>query len=177
MEESLVQAKKIYYEYVDREITDIQDFDKFTDYLNEENKHDFIKAKIGSMTPENTPDFDKIKRKIEIKADKIPRVNSIQVVTRTDKAHIVNAKNYSKIKKWAWLAISTIGSVAMSIVLASIAFDKFAFSIASLFRFCTYMASIVMSIMTGMFKGYSVTKSETLDHLSRLTFIIDKYVN
>lgn len=48
-------------------------------------------------------------------------------------------------------------------------------SVENVFRYVTYLFSMTWAIVTSLVKGYNITKKETIDHIARLTMIVNRY--
>ena len=46
----------------------------------------------------------------------------------------------------------------------------------NLFRYLTYLFSILWALVSSLWSGYKTYKNATIDHLSRLTMIVNRYV-
>lgn len=175
-DDDIKKAKGIYDDNVSKEVKDITHLEKFLTTLDEQNREDFVKHKLGIRTKDNTKNYAKIKMKFERRAyRKIKRIRSVEIMTRGESPQFIDSKNYTKSNKRAYQIITSIVSMATSVFIASIVFNSLMLSWESAFRFATYLFSIGFTILTTIFKAYKSTGDETLDHLLRLQLILDKY--
>ena len=176
-EQDIVDAKKTYFKLVDDNIKDIEDFDKFLEIFNDERKKNYIKRKIGSRTPENCKNYDKILRKYTRKADKLHRTTSVEIMTNSDIVDDTDTRDFTKVYKRSYLTISTVVSFACSIVLACVAVKDILWNLQNLFKYATYVCTIGWSAMSAFIKSKKYTGKGILDHLSRMSYVITKYIN
>ena len=47
----------------------------------------------------------------------------------------------------------------------------------NVFRYAAYLCTICVTIWTTIMTAYKNTENEIIDHITRLQFIVDKYVN
>ena len=93
MEEAdIVTAKDKYFRYVDDNVTDIKDFDAFLVVLNQERREKYITRKMGSRTPENCKNYDKLLLKYQRKADKLKETEQQFIETLKPTYNQMNAK-------------------------------------------------------------------------------------
>lgn len=198
-EDDLKQEKEKYFKILDETVKDTNDLDKYLVLLNQENREHFIKNTIGSRTAKNlakktkwmcfwnpkyktlTPAeigqlrYEKLYFKVQRKADKLKPIKSAEIMALSDCELLYDAKNYAKIKKRRYQVTSTILTICFSVLLASIAFKEILMNWTNVFRYITYLFSIVSTIAMTVVKAYKMTGEETLDWFNRLKNILDKY--
>ena len=198
-EDDLKLEKDNYFKILDETVKDTNDLEKYLVVLNEENREHFIKNKIGSRSAKNLakktkwmcfwhPEYkklsesqigqiryDKLYFKIQRKADKLKLIKSEEIMALSDSELLYDAKNYAKSKKRKYQITSTILTVCFSILLASIAFKEILVNWENVFRYITYLFSIVSAISMTVVKAYKTTGEETYDWFNRLKYILDKY--
>lgn len=176
-ESDIVSAKDKYFKYVDDNVTDIKDFDAFLIQFNEERRQKYIARKIGSRTPENCKNFDKIVQKIQRKADKLRETTSIELITNTAVTDDMNTRDYTKIYKGIYLSFGTAISLFCSILLAFVAVKDIMWNIANLFKYLSYLFTVLTSTVSAVLKARKNTAKGVLDHLSRMSYVITRYIN
>lgn len=177
-DEDIKKAKRDYDNYVDSEVKDIYDFEEFLVILNEENRKNYVKNKLKNKTEQNCKNYKKLKEKYEKKSySKVREIKSSDVKTRGDTLYLADAKNYQKTKKYLYQIITTTFTVIFTTILAFIGFDKIFMSWANLFRYVTYLFTIAFTMASTITTAFRFTEEEVYDHLKRLQFIVDKYVN
>ena len=177
-EEDLIKAKEDYDKYVDKEITDIYDLEKFLKTLNEENRNNYIQNKLGNRTKDNCPKYEELKEKYtRLSYKRVKEIKASDIKTRGNTLYLADAKNYQKEKKIIYQTITTIGSIIFSTILAYIGFKELMLSWANVFRYISYLFTIAFTMYNTITTAFKNTEVETLDHLTRLQFIVDKYVN
>ena len=198
-EEDLLQERDNYFKMVDEVVKDTNDLDKYLVLLNQENRDHYIKNKIGCRTAKNLakktkwicfwhPSYKKLSEaeigeirynklyfKIQRKADKLKPIKSDEIMALSDKEILYDVKNYRKTKKRTYQIFSTILSTGFTILIASIAFREIMLDWTNVFRYVTYLFSILSTIAMTVLKAYRVTGEETKDWYSRLKFVLDKY--
>lgn len=198
-EEDLVQERDKYFRMVDEVVKDTNDLDKYLVLLNQENRDHYIKNKIGCRTVKNLakktkwlcfwhPSYKKLSEaeigeirynklyfKIQRKADRLRPIKSDEIMALSDKEILYDVKNYRKTKKRTYQILSTILSTGFTILIASIAFREIMLDWTNVFRYVTYLFSILSTIAMTVLKAYRVTGEETKDWYSRLKFVLDKY--
>lgn len=198
-EEDLVNEKDKYFSILDETVTDTNDLDKYLIILNQENRDHYIKNKLGARTAKNLskktkwmcfwhPSYRKLTKedigqirynklyfKIQRKADKLKPIKSEEIMALSDSEVLYDVKNYRKDKKRKYQITSTIVSTIFSIIIASIAFKEIMLNWVNVFRYITYVFSIVSTIAMTVVKAYRVTGDETFDWFNRLKFVLDKY--
>lgn len=198
-EEDLVQERDKYFRMVDEVVKDTNDLDKYLVLLNQENRDHYIKNKIGCRTAKNLakktkwlcfwhPSYKKLSEaeigeirynklyfKIQRRADRLRPIKSDEIMALSDKEILYDVKNYRKTKKRTYQILSTILSTGFTILIASIAFREIMLDWTNVFRYVTYLFSILSTIAMTVLKAYRVTGEETKDWYSRLKFVLDKY--
>lgn len=198
-EEDLLLERDTYFKMVDEVVKDTNDLDDYLVLLNQENREHYIKNKIGCRTAKNLAKktkwmcfwhpsykklseaeigqirYDKLYFKIQRKADKLRPVKSDEIMALSDKEILYDVKNYRKSKKRRYQIASTILSTGFTILIASIAFKEIMLDWTNVFRYLTYMFSILSTISMTVLKAYRTTGEETKDWYSRLKFVLDKY--
>lgn len=198
-EQDLIDEKDKYFKILDDTVKDSNDLDKYLVVLNQENREHFIKNKIGARTAKNLskknkwmclwhPSYKKLTKedigqirynklyfKIQRKADKLKPIKSEEIMALSDSEVLYDVKNYRKEKKHKYQITATIVSTIFSIIIASIAFKEIMLNWVNVFRYVTYVFSIVSTIVITIIKAYRVTGDETFDWFNRLKFILDKY--
>ena len=198
-EEDLIQERDKYFRMVDEVVKDTNDLDKYLVLLNQENRDHYIKNKIGCRTAKNLakktkwlcfwhPSYKKLSEaeigeirynklyfKIQRRADRLRPIKSDEIMALSDKEILYDVKNYRKTKKRTYQILSTILSTGFTILIASIAFREIMLDWTNVFRYVTYLFSILSTIAMTVLKAYRVTGEETKDWYSRLKFVLDKY--
>lgn len=177
-EEDIKEAERTYDENVDKEITDIPDFEKFLVILNKENREHYVQNKLKNRTPKNCPKYNQLKEKYErLALKRVKEIKSCDVKTRGKVINLVDAKNYQHQKKVNYQIVSTVVSISMSILLACISFKELMMSWENAFRYVSYLCTICTTMWTTIQTAFKNTEEEKFDHLTRLQFIVDKYKN
>ena len=96
-------------------------------------------------------------------------------MTRSSRLEILSGKDFRTIRKVFQQVSAFIVSIAWSILLSLIAFKQINMSVENIFRYITYLFSMTWAIVTSLIKGYNTTKKETIDHIARLTMIVNRY--
>lgn len=198
-EEDLLQERDNYFKMVDEVVKDTNDLDKYLVLLNQENRDHYIKNKIGCRTAKNLakktkwicfwhPSYKKLSEaeigeirynklyfKIQRRADRLRPIKSDEIMALSDKEILYDVKNYRKTKKRTYQIVSTVLSTVFTILIASIAFREIMLDWTNVFRYVTYLFSILSTIAMTVLKAYRVTGDETKDWYSRLKFVLDKY--
>lgn len=198
-EEDLLQERDNYFKMVDEVVKDTNDLDKYLVLLNQENRDHYIKNKIGCRTAKNLakktkwicfwhPSYKKLSEaeigeirynklyfKIQRRADRLRPIKSDEIMALSDKEILYDVKNYRKTKKRTYQILSTILSTGFTILIASIAFREIMLDWTNVFRYVTYLFSILSTITMTVLKAYRVAGEETKDWYSRLKFVLDKY--
>lgn len=175
-EEFIVKAKEAYGALVDSKIISQEDFSEYLKYLNYENRKMWILSKLKGRTKDNCEDYDKIYNKLVIKSYK--RVDDItisEILTRSPRHQILTSKDYRNINKVFYQISSIVISFSSSIVLAALAYEELMLSWTNIFKYLSYVFSILWALVTSLCKGYRSYKNETIDHISRLTMIVNRY--
>lgn len=198
-ETDILTERDKYFDIVDSVVDDSNDLDKYLVILNQENRDHFIKNKIGSRTAANmakktfwlclfhpgyrklteeeigTIRYNKLYFRVQRKADKLKQLKSEDILALSDSEMLYDTKNYAKSQKRKYQISSTILSTFFTILIASIAFKEIMLNWTNVFRYITYLFSMVSTIAITVTKAYRTTGEETLDWFSRLKFILDKY--
>lgn len=198
-EDDLLQERDKYFKMVDEVVKDTNDLDKYLVLLNQENREHYIKNKIGCRTAKNLAKknkwlcfwhpsykeltaneigeirYNKLYFKIQRRADKLRPIKSDEIMALSDKEVLYDVKNYRKTKKRTYQIASTVLSTGFTVLIASIAFREIMLDWTNVFRYVTYLFSILSTIAMTVLKAYRVTGEETKDWYSRLKFVLDKY--
>lgn len=198
-EDDVKNAKDKYFKMVDDNIEDSTDLDKFLVILNKENRDHFISNKLGCRSVKTlskktfwlclfhpkyktmAPDeigrerYDELYYKIQRKADKLRQIKSEEIMALTSSETLYDSKNYTKQHKRVYQIVTTIVSVVLTTVLASMALEELMLNWINVFRYIGYLCSMAFTIAWTVSKAYKQTGDDTFDHLNRLMFIIDKY--
>lgn len=198
-EEDLLAERDTYFKMVDEVVKDTNDLDNYLVLLNQENRDHYIRNKLGCRTAKNLakknkwmcfwhPSYKKLSAneigeirysklyfKIQRKADKLKPIKSDEIMALSDKEILYDVKNYRKTKKRTYQIVSTVLSTGFTILIASIAFREIMLDWTNVFRYVTYLFSILSTIAMTVLKAYRVTGDETKDWYSRLKFVLDKY--
>lgn len=178
LDPELIKAKDVYDNLVDASKINITELDECLKEMDEENYNEFVKGYMGHVTPENSGQrkYDKMMAKARRKADRIKKLRSSDILTRGDTKVLYDSKNYMGQEKFTYQIVSSVVSVAITIVLASIAFNNITLSWESAFRYITYVWSIISAAIMTVFTAKRKTVKEFRSHLSRLQFILDKFL-
>lgn len=177
-QDDIVTAKNTYDQIVDENITDIYDFENFLKELNAENRENYVKRKMKNRTKENCPKYDKLLAKYQKQAIiRVKEIKACDVKTRGDTVNLVDAKNYQKQKKIMYETLSTICSIFCTIALAILGVKELMMNVANLFRYLSYVGSVIITMLRTISRANRNTETEVFDHLKRLQFISDKYKN
>ena len=198
-EDDIKNAKDKYFKMVDDNIEDSSDLDKFLVVLNKENRDHFITNKLGCRTIKNLSKktfwlclfhpryrkmtaeeigkerYDELYYKIQRKADKLRQIKSEEIMALTSSLTLYDSKNYAKQHKRVYQIVTTVVSVVLTTVLASMALEELMLNWINVFRYVSYLCSMAFTIAWTVSKAYKQTGDDTFDHLNRLMFIIDKY--
>ena len=198
-EDDLLKEKEKYFKILDEIVTDTNDLDSYLVILNQENREHYIRNKIGSRTARNlakktwwiclwNPSYKKLTEteigqmrynklyfKCQRKADKLKQIKSEEIMALSESECLYDVKNHRKELKRKYQIASTILSTFFTVLIASIAFKEILLNWTNVFRYITYLFSIISTIAMTILKAYRVTGEETLDWYSRLKFILDKY--
>ena len=176
-EQDIVDAKATYFKLVDDNITDVDDFDKFLVIFNAKRKEDYIKRKMGSRNRDNCKNYDKLLAKYTRKADKLHQTTSVEIMTNSDVTDDTDTRDFTKVYKRTYLSVSTVISIACSVILACIAVKDIMWNIQNLIKYATYLCTIGCSAVSSSIEARKYTGKGVLDHLSRMSFVITKYIN
>ena len=175
-EEMLAPTKHAYADLVEENVSDQENLQVFLDDLNEKNRQAWIANKLGKKTEKNYAKFEKLKFRLEHKvAKKVPLITITQIMTRSSRLEILSGKDFSTVRKIFQQVSAFVVSIAWSILLSLIAFKQINMSVENVFRYVTYLFSMTWAIVTSLVKGYNITKKETIDHIARLTMIVNRY--
>lgn len=198
-EDDIATEKTNYFTIVDNTISDSEDLDKYLKLLNQENRDHYIKNKIGSrsaktmacknwwiclwhpsykqLTKEQIGQirFDKLYYKCQRKADNLREIKSEEIMSLTCSEMLYDSKNYLKQHKRTYQIVTTIVSLVLTTVLASMALESIMLNWINVFKYITYLCSMTFTIAWTLVKAYRQTGDDTFDHLNRLKFIVDKY--
>lgn len=198
-EDDLVKERDNYFKMVDEVVKDTNDLDEYLVLLNQENREHYIKNKIGCRTAKNLakktkwlcfwhPSYKKLNEneigilrynklyfKIQRKADRLKPIKSDEIMALSDKEILYDVKNYRKSKKRTYQIVSTILSSCFTVLIASIAFREIMLDWTNVFRYVTYLFSIISTIAMTILRAYRTSGEETKDWYSRLKFVLDKY--
>ena len=198
-EDDLKERRESYFEKLDKVVTNPNDLDDFLVVLNAENREHFIKNKLGCRTAKNLGKktkwlcfwhpsyknlteeeignirFNNIYLKILRKADKLRQIKAEEIVALADSEYLYDVRNYAKNKKRTYQITSTILSTAFTFIIASVAFKEMILCWENVFRYLTYLFSIITTIGKTIMKAYRVAGDETLDWFNRLDFVLDKF--
>lgn len=196
---TLQDSKNDYYKQVDTVIKDQNEFDIFIQHLNKENKENYVNNKIGSRTAQTLSKsnklflffnpkyknklpleigelrYEKLVKKYNRKADKLRKIKTSDFVSLSDTETLYDSKNYIKIKKRSYQIFTTLGAMLIMILLASIAFKEMLLNWESVFRFATYLGTIVWSSLMTVITSYKIAGDETMDYFARLSGMLNKY--
>lgn len=198
-EDDISTEKSNYFKIVDDTITDIDELDQYLKILNQENRDHYIKNKIGSRTAKSLATknwficllhpsyknltkeeigqvrYDKLYYKIQRRADNLREVKSEEIMSLTTSEMLYDSKNYLKQHKRTYQIVTTIVSLILTTALASMALESLMLSWINVFKYITYLCSMVFTIAWTVMKAYRQTGDDTFDHLNRLKFIVNKY--
>ena len=198
-EDDIKTEKDNYFTIVDEVVTDSDELDKYLKILNQENRDHYIKNKLGSRTPARLAKktwwicllnpsykkmtaqeigavrYDKLYYKYQRKADNLRQIKSEEIMALTSSEMLYDSKNYLKQHKRTYQIVTTIVSLVLTTVLASMALESIMLSWINVFKYITYLCSMVFTISWTVLKAYRQTGDDTFDHLNRLKFIVDKY--
>lgn len=199
-EDDISTAKTKYFEDVDDAIKDIDELEKYLKILNQENRDHYIKNKIGcrtikSMSIKNwficlihpsyknlTKEeigrirYDNLYYRIQRKADNLREVKSEEIMSLTTSEMLYDSKNYLKQHKRTYQIVTTVVSLILTTALASMALESLMLNWINVFKYVTYLCSMVFTIAWTVLKAYRQTGDDTFDHLNRLRFIVNKYI-
>lgn len=198
-EQDIKDEKDNYFNIVDEVITDSDDLEKYLKILNKENREHYISNKLGSRTAKTLavknwwiclwhPEYkkmtkeeigqdryDKLYYKCQRKADNLRQIKSEEIIALTSSEMLYDSKNYLKQHKRTYQIVTTIVSLVLTTVLASMALESILLNWINVFKYITYLCSMTFTIAWTVAKAYKQTGDDTFDHLSRLKFIVDKY--
>lgn len=195
----IAEAKDAYYNLIPVAVKDPNELDDFVEELNDENKANYVKNKIGARTPRRLETesklflffhpqykkltkeeigqkrFEKLEYKYKRKADKIRPIRSSDLLSLSQTELLYDSKNYTSSHKRMYQIISSITSVGITVLIASIAFNQIAINWESAFRFATYLCSMTWAALMSTITGYKNSGNDFLDYLGRLSDMLKKY--
>lgn len=198
-EDDIKQEKTNYFKIVDATITDTNEFEKYLVILNNENREHFIKNKIGSRSPKKLSEinwwhliwhpswkkldkdvvgnirYSKLYYRIQRKADRLKPIKSEHIMALADSEQLYDSRNHLQAKKRIFQAVSTVGSIMLTVALSVLAMEEILLSWTNLFRYVGYLCAMAWTIASTVIKAYRQTGDETFDYFARLKFIVDKY--
>lgn len=175
-EDEIKLLKNDYAKLVDKTIKSQDDLDIFVDELNELNRDRWIFMKLKGRTSKNYSKYNSLYSKLEQKSyKKVPIITSSQILTRSANYETINATDYTKRRKIFYQASSLSLSLCMTILLGILAYKELMLNWANVFRYLTYIFNIVWALITSLWNGYKTYKNTTIDHISRLTMIVNRY--
>lgn len=198
-EEDMSKAKEDYFKIVDEVVLDSDELDKYLKILNQENRDHYVKNKMGCRTAKRlavknwwiclwNPSYrkltkeeigeiryDKLYYKYQRKADNLRQIKSEEIMALTSSEMLYDSKNYLKQHKRTYQVVTTVVSLVLTTVLASMALESIMLNWINVFKYITYLCSMVFTIAWTVLKAYKQTGDDTFDHLNRLKFIVDKY--
>ena len=191
-EQDIKDEKDNYFGIVDEVITDSDDLEKYLKILNKENREHYISNKLGSRTAKTLavknwwiclwhPEYkkmtkeeigqdryDKLYYKCQRKADNLRQIKSEEIIALTSSEMLYDSKNYLKQHKRTYQIVTTIVSLVLTTVLASMALESILLNWINVFKYITYLCSMTFTIAWTVAKAYKQTGDDTFDHLSRL---------
>lgn len=175
-EEDTKKLKSDYAKLIDTKIQSQESLERFVDKLNKDNREKWVLAKLRGRTEKNCTKYSKLKHKyIKKSYKKVPTVTSTQILTRSYNYAGINAKDYTRFKK-IFYQITSVGlSLCSTILLGVIAYKELIVSWTNVFRYLTYIFNIMWALASSYMSGYKTYKSNTTDHISRLTMIVTRY--
>lgn len=198
-EDDLKQEKTSYFKIVDAVIKDTNEFEKYLEILNQENREHYIRNKIGSRSPKKlsevtwwhylwhpswrklTPEvignirYSNLYYRIQRKADKLKPIKSEHIMALSDSEQLYDSRNHLPVKKRIFQVVSTLGSFLLTIALSVMAMEEIMLNWANVFRYIGYLCAMAWTIASTVIKAYKQTGDETFDYFARLKFIVDKY--
>ena len=161
-----------YYAYAETNVDDITDFEEYLEDLNELNRENYIKEKMGSDTQQTNP---KKYARVLKKANKLRPNRATDIITNSTSKLKYDARNYYKLNKTLYLISSTLIQTVGILVLAMMVFTDFVLTWGNVVRFISYLFTILMAAGTGYMSAQLLLEHKTYDHIERCQFIIDKY--
>lgn len=171
------ESKKSYYALVDSLKVNIDELDECLTEMDEENYKNSIKETIGHYTEVNLgkKKYAKLVKKAHRKAYRIKKLKSSDIMTRGESLVLYDTKNYQKSDKTTYQFFSNITSIFITLIISAIAFEEIRLNWENVFRYIIYVWSIFAAIVTTILYASKKTRKNTLDHLARLQFILDKF--
>lgn len=175
-EQDIIDAQNNYSELVGNTITDQEHFELFLDDLNQQNRDNWVKNRLGNKTKKNCKNYDKIKDRLDRNVGFWVRPITVsQVLTRSSRYTVITAKDYKKRNKVIYQSSTLILSIVFTAATSAIVFKDFIFEWSKIVKFATYMMNIVWAMMSSLNAGYRQHREEVMDHVSRLTMIVNRY--
>lgn len=181
-DKEILDAKENYDIFADESITNITNFNIFIDELNEKNKKTYIENKLSSKSKDNfrvfgifKGNYEKYKEKVTLRAEKLKKIKPIEVTNRCETKLLYSSRNRAVTIKSIYITTSSISSVVLSIIMATLMFKELMFNIMAIFKYTTYLGSIVYTIYNTRKYSAKTTRTETLFYLNRLTEIVSLY--
>lgn len=153
-----------------------EDLDDFLEELNIENRNAWVKSKLGNKNQKNYPKYQKKKDLLDRWVGFFVKpITSTQILTRSNRYVALSAKDYRRQSKTFYQISSVFLSILSVIVFAAVQFKTFSFTPEKIFKFISYIFSIVFAIFSSLNAGYKNYIAEETDHLSRLTMIVNRF--
>jgi hypothetical protein len=144
--------------------------------MNELNRERWVFLKLKGRTEKNCKEYDTIHNKLVMKSyKKVPVITSTQILTRSMNYETINAKDYTRFKKVWYQTTSLIMSIGMTILLGIVAYKEIMLEPTNIFRYLSYVFNIAWALISSLWSGYKNYKNTTIDHISRLTMIVNRY--
>lgn len=129
------------------------------------------------LTPEQ---FGKMRyeyylNKYTAQADRLPPIYSQDIIELRECAVLADSKNYRKKHKMVYMIATSITSVLMMIVLASIAWKQIILDWTNAFKYVTYVCTIFGTSISTLFMAYRTCKDDEESYISRCRNIVRKY--
>lgn len=175
-EQAIIDAQKKYIDLIDTTITDQEDFEQFLDELNQQNRDNWVKHKLGNKTDKNCKNYTELKDKLDRQVGFWVRPITIsQILTRSSRYAVITARNYKKRNAIIYQSTTLILSILATAATSAIVFKNFVFEWSKIIKFATYLMNIVWAMMSSVSSGYKQHKEEVIDLVSRLTMIVNRY--
>lgn len=176
--DEIISAKKIYDDMIERTKINVTELDLCLIEMDRENYENSLKSTIGFSTPQNIGQkkYKKLVAKAHKNANKIKKLKSSDVLTRGENLVLYDSKNYQNKNKFTYQVVSGLLSIAIVIIITMIAFEQIKMSWENLFRYLMYVWSMFVSMVMTIIYATKKTRDNTLEHLSRLQLIVDRFV-
>lgn len=198
-EQDILDEKARYFTILDATVKDTNDLDTYLVLLNKENKENYVRNKVGSRTAKSlskktwwiclwhptykklTPEeigivrYENLVQKYKLKSDKLRQIKSEEIMALTESEYLYDVKNYRKERKRVYQIFSTLLSILFTVLIASIAFKEILLNWTNVFRYVTYLFSILATTAMTIITAYKTAGEETFDWYNRLKFVLDKY--